>query len=278
MKRILITGSNGYIAQSLWKRIDKTKYKVQGMFREDCDLLNTQAVKWYLRAHEPFDYLIHCATQGGSRLKQDSKDVCFNNILMVENLINNRTYWNVEKREWVHTFDKMLFFSSGAELDRKKSLEPYGLSKRHITNMLKNMDFTTIHRLWNVFDQDQLSTRFIKSSILNYINHKPIVIYEDQPFDFFHADDLFHQVEDWLENKPQFKIVNCTYFNRYYLSEIAKFINTLSNYEVPIIIQKVKAHNEGYTCHSKYCRMPFQGLEERIKQTYQKIKENLQQI
>lgn len=57
MKKIIITGGNGFIA-SLVKEKLQSSFEVISMTRKDADLSDAQAVKSYFDAHE-FDYVFH---------------------------------------------------------------------------------------------------------------------------------------------------------------------------------------------------------------------------
>jgi len=83
-----------------------------------------------------------------------------------------------------------------------------------------------------------LDTRFIKTGITNYIKHDPIKIPQDKWFDFFHIDDFLDLLENIIRDSKYFRVVNCVYSNFYRLSKVAEMINNLSDYKVPVIIEK----------------------------------------
>ena len=155
MKKILITGGNGYIAKLLHKNL-VPKHNITSITRQDFDLTNKKATdKWF--EGKFFDVVIHTAIKGGSRLKQDDGDIFYQNLQMFYNLYYNK-----------HCFGKLIHFGSGAELGNP--IDPYGLSKKIINDLTKpEPNFYNI-RIFAVFDENELDTRFIKSNIKRYLN------------------------------------------------------------------------------------------------------------
>ncbi len=67
--KILITGGNGYIASSIYKLIC-AKYDVMSISRNDFDLTAFNDMNEFFQ-DKYFDVVIHCAVQGGNRMKVD---------------------------------------------------------------------------------------------------------------------------------------------------------------------------------------------------------------
>ena len=153
---ILITGGNGYIAKSL--TLGLGDYNITSITRNDFDLTNRSSTDaWFKEKY--FDVVIHTAIEGGSRLKQDDSSVFYNNLQMFYNLYYNKSHFN-----------KFIYFGSGAELENPS--DPYGLSKKIINDLIKyEFGFFNI-RIFGVFDENELNTRFIKSSIEKYLNYR----------------------------------------------------------------------------------------------------------
>ena len=272
---VLITGANGFVARNLSKNL--SDYNITLSTREDLDLLDYKKVKNFFK-YRFFDVVIHTATSGGSRLKADSSDVFYQNCLMHQNLMENAS-----------SFDKYISFGSGAELDRRfdidhsvdiKSafpIDPYGMSKNFIAKSgILYPNFYNI-RIFNVFNYDELSTRMIKSNIINYINKKPIVIHQDKWMDFFYMADLIKVVKFVIDSDIKQKTINCSYFEKFKLSSIAEIINQLSDHKVEIIIEKSSI---GYSYIGDYNMhlfdVEFTGLHNGIIETYDILKQGIQ--
>jgi nucleoside-diphosphate-sugar epimerase len=257
--KILITGGNGYIAKSLHSYLH-LEHDVTLVSRNELNLTRREEVQYYFK-NKYFDVVIHTAVKGGSRLNPlEGPDVVLANLLMYDNLMRCRD-----------KFDKLIHFGSGAE---EAADSPYGFSK-HIINRLMKLDPKSVNvKIYAVFDENELDTRFIKSNILRYINREDLNIHQDKQMDFFYMKDLVSMVE-WLINQreEEFPIqeINCSYLEKYTLTQIAEIINSLGNYKVKIQLEdEIEA--------KAYCGihpiMPFDliGLEQGIKEVYNQLK------
>jgi nucleoside-diphosphate-sugar epimerase len=222
--KILITGANGYIAKRLTASLRNT-HEVYTITRQQLDLVDSKAVNsWFEDKY--FDVVIHAAVKGGSRLNpSEGSDIILSNLLMYDNLMHCR-----------NKFGKLIHFGSGAE---EFSDSPYGFSK-HIINRLMKLDPKSVNiKIYAVFDANELDTRFIKNNIQRYINREDMIIHQDKKMDFFYMKDLISLVE-WLINQreEEFPIqeINCSYLEKNTLTQIAKMINSLSDYKVNIKI------------------------------------------
>lgn len=256
MKKILITGGNGYVAKSLINGL--TEYEITSITRQDFDLTNRQATnQWFENKY--FDVVIHTAIKGGSRLKSDDGEVFYQNLQMFYNLYNNK-----------HCFDKLIQFGSGAELGIPDN--PYGLSKKIINDLIKSEHGFFNIRIFGVFDENELNTRFIKASINRYINNEEIVIHQDKQMDFFYMKDLVSLIKQYIEGNSFFlpKISECSYREKFTLLGIAHMINDLSNHKVPI---KLLDSSKGVSYIGKTTpSLKVIGLKEGIIQVYNKLK------
>ncbi|NBP01898.1 MAG: NAD(P)-dependent oxidoreductase, partial [Proteobacteria bacterium] len=119
--KILITGGNGFIAKALYEKW-KDVYDLTTITRQDFDLTAFEAVSSFFQ-DKYFDVVLHCAVQGGSRLKQDSYGDMDVNLAMYYNLLQHKPHYR-----------KLIHFGSGAEFANPES--PYGLSKKVITKSI----------------------------------------------------------------------------------------------------------------------------------------------
>lgn len=222
MKKILITGAAGYLGSSIYDKFKKD-YDVFPLTRSICDLTNHQQVFNFLQ-EKYFDIVIHCAVQGGNRLKPEDNSVMDTNLIMYYNILNNK-----------NRFDKFIHIGSGAEFN--SNLSPYGLSKKVISkSMSEKLNFFDL-KIFAVFDENENDRRFIKTALVNYINKKPIVIHDNKKMDFFYLADFLTILEKYFDNNTLPKNLNCVYEKKISLLEIATFINNLDSYKVPIQIE-----------------------------------------
>lgn len=256
MKRILITGGNGYIAKSLYSSF-KDLYEVTTISRTNFDLRNAESLSSWFKSQPHFDMVIHTAIDGGNRLKKEDFLVVDNNLQMYYNLLQHR-----------RCYDKFISIGSGAELYALDT--PYGLSKHIIRHSISNKDRFYNIRVFAVFDENELDTRFIKSNVLRYINKKPMVIHQDKKMDFFYMEDFIKVIKYYIESDSPPKEFNCTYEKSYYLSDIARRINRLSNYAVDITVNS-ETHATDYIGVNTPINISFAGMDFGIQTLYKKL-------
>lgn len=234
MKKILITGSNGFIARNITARLINCEITLTN--RSNLNPLIASDVDNFFK-DKYFDVVIHTAIKGGTRLAEDESEFVYQNCLMHFNILRNQ-----------QSFGKYISFGSGAELDRAldidqsstyvKSLpiDPYGMSKILIARSGEAFDKFYNIRIFNIFNEDELPTRMIKGNIFRYINRESMVIHQDKYMDFMYFDDFMKIVNFYIYEKDCPKVINCSYEKKYLLSDIARYINLLSDYNVDIQI------------------------------------------
>jgi len=223
-----------------------------------------------------FDVIINTATYGSNRLLQDDYSWVYYNCLMLYNFFEVKDYYG-----------KLIHFGSGAELDRSRDInessdidnlfpkDPYGMSKNIIYHLTKNSNNFYNLRIFAVFNENELNTRFIKSNILRYKKRESIEIHKNKFMDFFYMDDLFNLVQYVIDNNCEEKEFNCCYNHKLYLSDIAEGINNLDKHKVPIIIEKSQNANSYYGKFNIPSSIKLIGFENGLKNTYTKLKESL---
>ena len=235
MKSILITGSNGYIARNIAKRLQG--YEVTLTNRTNLNPLNESDVDNFFK-DKYFDVVLHTAIKGGTRLSPDQPDFVYQNCLMHFNILKNS-----------NSYGRYISFGSGAELDRATNvnedsdylnplpIDPYGMSKILIAKSGETFNKFYNIRIFNIFCEDELPTRMIKGNIFRYINKEKMVIHQDKYMDFMYFDDFMKIINYYIQNEKCPKSINCSYENKYLLSDIALIINNLDSHKVEVEIQ-----------------------------------------
>lgn len=254
--KILITGGNGYIGKSIYSAL-YGKYDITVVTKQDFDLADYVATSEFFKG-KYFDVVIHTAVSGGHRLLVDSGGTIRNNINMFWNLVDNQEH-----------FGRFITFGSGAEI--YDSRQPYGLSKRVIADAMEGRDEYYNLRIYAVFDENELDTRFIKSNIVRYIDGEDMVIHQDKYMDFFYMDDLVSLVDYYITAKDPVQTVDCCYLEKHKLSDIARMINGLNKYRIGVMVGE-EGLGPDYT--GNYVGLPIKliGLEQGIKNTYNKLR------
>jgi GDP-L-fucose synthase len=256
--RILITGANGYVGKSLYNAL-KNKYDVTAITRNSFDLTDSIAMSKFFQSRYPFDIVLHCAVAGATNPRDENWDIADSNLIMYYNLLKFKQYYS-----------KLIHFGSGAETHLPST--PYGYSKKVIAKSILNQDNFYNVKIFGVFDENELDTRFIKANIKRYINKESIKINEVKFMDFFYMQDLIKVIEYYINEEKPPKEFDCVYSeNSYTLFGLACLINKLDDYEVEVVY----GDKIGDDYLSKYrTPLPIEliGLEQGIKNVYNKLK------
>lgn len=253
--KILLTGAEGYIGKHVYKSFS-SKHEITAIGRKDVDLSDLSQVD-SLFSGKLFDVVIHCAAIGGSRLIPDTSFVTSQNLNMYFNLLSHK-----------NKFGRCITFGSGAEIFMPNSF--YGLSKKAISQSIQNTDNFFNLRIFAVFNENELDTRFIKSNIIRYKRKEAIEIHCNKVMDFFYMEDLMTLVDYYLTAKNPPKEINCSYETKKSLVEIANMINNSEKHKVNI---NLKDSNilEFYCGTNTKLPLKYIGLEKGIEKTFNLI-------
>lgn len=256
---VLITGKNGYIANSIKLELSKL-YSITSIGRSDFNLLSGKETNNFFN-NKYFDVVIHTAISGGNRLVSETKKDIDINLQMYYNLLQNKEHYG-----------KLISFGSGAEIYSNDT--PYGISKKIIAQSMMEYDNMYNIRIYAVFDENESDRRFIKSNIKRYIQNQEMIIHQNKKMDFFYMKDLIKLVSYYIQHPNPPKQIDCKYESEFTLADISNMINNLSDNKVKCIIENSNVSNDyiGY-----YTRLPIEyiGLKEGIKNTYNIIKKEL---
>lgn len=254
---ILITGSDGYIGNNLYEKLNH-KYSITKINRKTFDLCDYYSTKeWF--ADKFFDVIIHTAIKGGSRLSNDNANIIDDNISMYYNLLKCRENYN-----------KFINIGSGAEIFASDSY--YGLSKKIINTSISNKSNFYSLRIYGLFNENELETRFIKSNINRYLKKNDIIIYKNKLMDFIYFDDFLKILTTYIETTNNLeKNIDCVYEKKYSLLDIANIINELDNHRVKINIIDNSLENNYIGNYTNICNINFVGLKQGITNTYRKL-------
>jgi nucleoside-diphosphate-sugar epimerase len=165
--KVCVLGSRGFIGSNLVRaHPDWTGCTIDLTVQKDVD-------DFFERNR--FDAVVHCAVIGGSRLKEDSGDVCYKNLLMFENVVRNRD-----------KFGTLVYFSSGASRRGDPPTDPYGFSKWLIDRRIETVPNAYSLCIWGCYGPGEWPTRF--SAVCKAKGH--VVIPQDKYFDFISVEEV----------------------------------------------------------------------------------------
>lgn len=279
--KILITGGSGYIARNLKRMFENVGHTVLAPSRQELDMTNLKLVIDYFSENMP-EGIIHTAIKGGDRGYEDTPKDFSDNIVMFENLMK------------VTNHDTpIVIYGSGAAFDRRYDINEveeesifkawpidlYGLAKNIIARrtMTGPLRYRSIYLLniFNCFNYDEDSTRFIRRSITNVKCGLPIEIHKNKQMDFFYFDDLFSLTEDFLLHPSEnMKVQNAVYVEKRTLVDIGYIIVSNMSHMTP----KIRIDSDGmappYTGNGyrvANSSVNLIGLEEGIRKTINKL-------
>lgn len=228
--KILITGSNGFVGKNLAEYFQKRYENVACPKRAELNLVDTQAVRDYLVAHQ-FDVVIHAAVTTTS----------------VEQ--NLQMYYGLERCSG--SFGRMLSIGSGAEYDLRHYVpkmreeffgtyipaDIYGFSKyvmaRDIERLPRNIVNLRVFGIYGKFEN--YKRRFISNNICRALSGLDISVNRNVAFDYLYITDFLAITERFLMAEPKYRSYNiCT--------GTSVDLLTLAN-----LVQKVDGHNRAIT-------------------------------
>ena len=226
--KILITGGNGNIAKMIKKNLSLF-YEITNPNHQELDILDYIQLKNFLD-NNTFDILIHTAILGGRRTKEETGEVFYKNILMLENLLRF-----ADKFKMIINFDSAAIYDRSTDiLNRSENdlytipSDYYGFSKYMIYQRSKQYQNFYNLRIFNIFHANEEPDRFIKSCFLTKQNNTKITIFDNKYFDFVYEDDFISIIKYYCDNheNPEklVKTINISYDEKYTLYHIAKLI------------------------------------------------------
>ena len=227
MKKILLTGSSGFIGSNVLPFL-KDRYEVYAPKRNELDVRNPAQVGNYLSENR-FDVIVHFASPSPVRSAHlDSYENLFEDSLKI--FMNFYT-----KRD---LFGKMIYSGSGAEFDKRRDIslidenkigesipvDGYGLSKYIINELARNSGNIYNLRIFACYGPGEYDSKFITHAIRCCLSNKPITIHQDCYFDYLYVDDYARYVLHLIEAAPRFHDYNATSGTRIKLSTIAELV------------------------------------------------------
>ena len=239
MKRLLITGSTGFIGKSVTP-ILHTQYDIFTPTRDKLNLLDTESVRQYLKEGK-FDVIIHLANPTAQNPVDERSKLFELSLRVFMSLLHNND-----------EFGKMIYIGSGAEygkhrdisqiseneFGRELPLDPYGLS-RYIMNQLAGLYDNIINlRVFGCYGYGDLQHKLIQHVISCISDNEPINLRQNTLFDFIYVKDIAPVLTHFIENTYMYKSYNLCSGEPVIIGDIADIIRREMNSELPITFEK----------------------------------------
>lgn len=284
-KKLLLTGSNGFIGKNIKESYLVKKYDFYTPKSSELNLLDTDCVDEYFQDKE-FDVVIHAAVKPSHRNAKDTSDLFYSNVRMFENLERQKDH-----------FKKFINLGSGAIYGTSKNItdvkeeriyKNIGISEhdfcKYVTQkQIDNLDHFVTLNIFGIFGKyEDWEIRFISNAICKSIFNLPITIRQNRKFSYLLVDDLMPILEFFIENDPKFKSYNVVPDEKTDLFTLAERVNFVSGSNSKIIVN-TEGYGLDYTgnnsrLHSEMLNIRFTKIDESIKRLYDYYIDNKQII
>lgn len=242
MKKILITGSTGFIGKNFVEYFNECNEQNNSIYcptHQELDLLDKKQVRKYLKKNK-IDIVIHCANVNNFRYKLQEYDIVRNSMMMYLSLADSH-----------NEYEKMIYFGSGAEYGRFRGThltkeerlgeiipeDPYGFAKYMEAKLCDNYDNIYDLCLFGVYGKyEEWKRRFISNNIVRSMKGLPMTLSQNALFDYLYIEDLCKIVNWFVEHKPKHNHYNVCTSQPVDLLSLAKMINDVSGLNREIVI------------------------------------------
>ena len=287
METLLITGAGPRgVTGKLIKEHFEGIYNLLCPSSTELDLTNDDAVFRYFECNK-VDYVIHCATFRPTSVQEGH--------LVDEELESNlRMFCSLAAQS--SRYKKMVYFGSGAEYDKSKSIEnvteedfgrsipknKYGLGKYIMNQIARKSSNIYNFRLFGTVNQYERYTKNVISNLcVKAILGIPMQLRQDCRFSFVDINDVIPVLDYALSHELKYHDYNFVMDDSYLLSEIASIITRLANRD-DIVFFSNDGLNLEYTASNQRIKdefnpilTPIDKAIERVYNYYNSIKNSI---
>lgn len=244
MKKILLTGGNGFIGKNIRESFLAEKYLIVAPSSKELNLADTACVDKFFSTNT-FDAVIHAAVKPSHRNAKDPTNIFYTNIRMFENLARH-----------TDKFGRLINLGSGAVYDvsadnRLVKEEQIGLNmgaddhsfcKYVVHKRIATLPDAVDLNIFGIFGKyEDWQIRFISNAICKTLFDLPITLRQNRRFSYLYVKDLMPILDFMLENKPKYLSYNITPDEETELLAAAQTVKEISGKNLEIKVAK-----EGY--------------------------------
>ena len=239
MKRILFTGSTGFIGRNVLPAL-RGRYDITAPSRSELDLLDAGGVRRYLERGQ-FDAVLHFATPTALN-PADKFDELFERSLRVFTSL-------------LHCgglYGKMIYLGSGAEYGKHRAIQragedefgrelprdPYGLSRYIMSELARRHDGIINLRLFGCYGVGDPPFKLIPHVIGCIRKGGPIELRQNTYFDFLYVRDIVPVLAYFIENRPKYNTYNLCSGEPVLTGDIAGEVRRQMKSETPIVFRQ----------------------------------------
>lgn len=228
MKRILFTGSTGFIGRNILPMIEDI-YDVCAPTRSELDLRDGDMVAKFVKK-EKFDVIIQAANPNPTKNNLYDK----NETMFEDSLRIFMNFYNIR-----HECGKLFYFGSGAEFNKERDVsmvteeqvtdsipkDAYGFAKFYMNELARRSDNVYNLRIFGCYGPYDHESKFLTHVIRCCLNDKDITINQNCYFDYIQVFDLAKVIQCMIEKPLKYHDYNICSASPISLKEIAERIN-----------------------------------------------------
>lgn len=262
MKRVLVTGSTGFVGRNTRDYLE-TVCELYAPTRAELNLLEEDSVRDYI-AKNRIEVVLNLANPNPVKNVLDKQNTMFEDSM--------RIFLNLYRAQ--DCYEMMYTLGSGAEYDKSKDAvqvteeeelrslpyDSYGLTK-YLANCLISQSIKQCNlRIFGCYGPTDHESKFITHAIRCCLRNEDITIRQDCYFDYMHVYDLGKIMGFFIDHTPRYRSYNVCTGTRVKLSEIAGIVKTMMGSDSKIILLK-DGFNKEYTGSNQRLLKEMGGYE-----------------
>lgn len=272
MKKILLTGANGFIGKNILESYLSQKYDIETPHHSEVNWSDTKEVDSYFK-DKYFDAVWHFAIKPGHRNAPDLNNLFYTNVRNFENLARNcASYGKFINAGSGAIYDVAQNNSGVSEHDIYKNMgkDDHSFCKYVVGKRIDSLPNFIDLNIFGIFGKyEDYSIRFISNAICKVLFDLPITCRQNRRFSYLDVNDLPPILEFFTENEVKYKHYNVCPDNFVELKQLAEMVKEISHKDVEIQISK-DGYGLDYYGDNSRLRSEFPNL--RLTPIYQSVK------